>query len=115
MALHVAPAGRALSVYYLRCALRTGAENDIVQGRVVLSTLGIGWDRRRHVLAVKLAGRDGTSSWKQHLQRPRERGPHGVQLAASDDHAGLKPAIMEALPKAYWQRGYVQFLRNALD
>ena len=33
----------------------------------------------------------------------------------SDDHAGLKAAIREALPEAVWQRCYVHFLRNALD
>ena len=33
----------------------------------------------------------------------------------SDDHPGLKRAIMEVLPEAYWQRCYVHFLRNALD
>ena len=43
------------------------------------------------------------------------RGLHGVQLAVSDDHAGLKRAIRETLPEAHWQRCYVHFLRNALD
>jgi putative transposase len=38
-----------------------------------------------------------------------------VQLAISDDHAGLKRAIREVLPEAIWQRCYVHFLRNALD
>jgi transposase-like protein len=37
-----------------------------------------------------------------------------VQLAVSDDHAGLKRAIREVLPEAHWQRCYVHFLRNAL-
>ena len=90
-------------------------ENGVGQSRAVLITLGIGWDGRRHVLAVELAGRESASSWKAHLLRLKERGLHGVQLAVSDDHAGLKRAIMEALPEAYWQRCYVHFLRNALD
>jgi transposase-like protein len=38
-----------------------------------------------------------------------------VVLAVSDDHAGLKRAIAEVLPEAFWQRCYVHFLRNALD
>jgi putative transposase len=90
-------------------------ENGVGQSRAVLITLGIGWDGRRHVLAVELAGRESISSWKDHLLRLKERGLHGVQLAVSDDHAGLKRAIMEALPEAHWQRCYVHFLRNALD
>jgi putative transposase len=43
----------------------------------------------------------------------KERGLHGVQVVVSDDHPGLKRAIMEVLPEARWQRCYVHFLRNA--
>ncbi len=67
------------------------------------------------MLSVELANRESTSSWKNHLVRLKERGLHGVRLAASDDHAGLKRAIMETLPEAHWQRCYVHFLRTALD
>jgi len=90
-------------------------ENGVGHSRAVLITLGIGWDGRRHVLSVEVANRESASSWKDHLVRLKERGLHGVRLAASDDHAGLKRAIMETLPAAHWQRCYVHFLRNALD
>ena len=90
-------------------------EAGVGQSRAVLITLGIGWDGRRQVLAVELANRESASSWKDHLLRLKERGLHGVQLAVSDDHAGLKRAIRETLPEAHWQRCYVHFLRNALD
>ena len=45
----------------------------------------------------------------------KRRGLRGVIFAVSDDHPGLKRAIAEVLPEAYWQRCYVHFLRNALD
>jgi transposase-like protein len=45
----------------------------------------------------------------------RQRGLSGVEFVVSDDHAGLKQAIVEVLPEAAWQRCYVHFLRNALD
>lgn len=90
-------------------------EGGVGHSRAVLITLGIGWDGRRHVLSVELANRESTSSWKDHLVRLKQRGLHGVRLAVSDDHAGLKRAIMETLPEAGWQRCYVHFLRNALD
>ena len=93
---------------YLAAALRR-------QPRWLAITLGIGWDGRRHVLSVELANRESASSWKDHLVRLKERGLHGVWLVASDDHPGLKRAIMETLPEAHWQRCYVHFLRNALD
>ena len=33
----------------------------------------------------------------------------------ADDHAGLRAAVREVLPDAWFQRCYVHFLRNALD
>jgi len=45
----------------------------------------------------------------------RERGLEGVELVVSDQHAGLRKAIMEVFPESRWQRCYVHFLRNALD
>ena len=45
----------------------------------------------------------------------RQRSLQGVEFVVSDDHAGLRRAIQEALPEAVWQRCYVHFLRNALD
>jgi putative transposase len=45
----------------------------------------------------------------------KQRGLSGVYFIVSDDHSGLKRAIMEVLPEACWQRCYVHFLRNALD
>ena len=52
-----------------------------------------------------------------HLFKPslKRRGLRGVIFAVSDDHPGLKRAISEVLPEAFWQRCYVHFLRNALD
>ena len=77
--------------------------------------VGIDWDGRRQVLAVEMANRESRSSWKDFLLGLKARGLKGVELAVSDDHAGLVKAIAETLPEAAWQRCYVHFLRNALD
>ncbi len=90
-------------------------EDGVGHSRAVLITLGIGWDGRRHVLAVELANRESATSWKEHLLGLKTRGLHGVGFVVSDDHPGLKRAIREVLPEASWQRCYVHFLRNALD
>ena len=90
-------------------------EDGVGQSRAVLITLGIGWDGRRHVLAVELAGRESAHSWRDHILALKARGLHGVRFVVSDDHPGLKRAVMETLPEASWQRCYVHFLRNALD
>jgi putative transposase len=90
-------------------------EEGTVRSQAVLIAIGIDWEGRRNVLAVDLANRESASSWKEFLSALRDRGLHGVQLAISDDHPGLKRAIREVLPEATWQRCYVHFLRNALD
>ena len=90
-------------------------EAGVIRSQAVLLAIGIGWDGRRSILAVELANRESRSSWREFLLQLRERGLSGVEFIVSDDHAGLKQAIVEVLPEATWQRCYVHFLRNALD
>jgi len=90
-------------------------EDGVVASRAVQVAIGINWEGRRSVLAVELAERESTSSWKDFLLRLKERGLRGVVTVISDDHAGLRRSIPEALPEAAWQRCYVHFLRNAPD
>jgi putative transposase len=90
-------------------------EAGVIRSQAVLLAIGIGWDGRRSILAVELANRESRSSWRDFLLGLRERGLSGVELVVSDDHAGLRQAIVEVLPEAAWQRCYVHFLRNALD
>ena len=90
-------------------------EAGVIRSQAVLLAIGIGWDGRRSILAVELANRESRSSWREFLLQLRERGLSGVEFVVSDDHAGLRQAIIEVLPEAAWQRCYVHFLRNALD
>ncbi len=90
-------------------------EEGVIRSRAVVVALGINWEGRRQVLAVELAQRESANSWKEFLLGLKIRGLRGVLLAVSDDHPGLKKAIAEVLPEAYWRPCYVHFLRNALD
>jgi putative transposase len=90
-------------------------EDGVIRSRAVQVAIGVNWDGRRCILAVELANRESVSSWREFLEKLRQRGLRGVEFAVSDDHAGLKRAIAEVLPEAAWQRCYVHFLRNALD
>jgi len=90
-------------------------EDGAVRSQAVLIAIGINWEGRRNILAIELASRESLSSWKDLLAGLRQRSLHGVEFVVSDDHAGLRRAIQEALPEAVWQRCYVHFLRNALD
>ena len=90
-------------------------ENGVIRSRAVLVAIGIDWEGRRQVLGVEMANRESSTSWKEFLLGLKRRGLRGVIFAVSDDHPGLKRAMIEVLPEAYWQRCYVHFLRNALD
>ena len=90
-------------------------EGGVVASQAVLIAVGIDWDGRRQILAVEMANRESSSSWKDFLLGLRRRGLNGVEFVIADDHAGLRAAIREVLPQAAVQRCYVHFLRNALD
>ena len=88
-------------------------EAGVVSSQAVLIAAGIDWDGRRQILAVEMANRESRSAWKDFLVKLKARELKGVELVASDDHAGLAAAIGEVIPEAAWQRCYVHFLRNA--
>jgi putative transposase len=90
-------------------------EGGVIVSRAILIALGIDWEGRRQVLAVEYANRESQGSWRDFLWHLKQRGLEGVLFVVSDDHAGLKAAVQEVLPQAWWQRCYVHFLRNALD
>lgn len=89
--------------------------DGVIRSQAVLVAIGINWEGRREVLGVELANRESRNSWRDFLMGLKKRGLRGVELAITDDHAGLKKAVAEILPEAAWQRCYVHFLRNALD
>ena len=75
-------------------------ENAVIRSRAVLVAIGIDWEGRRQVLGVEMANRESATSWKDFLLGLKRRGLRGVVFAVSDDHPGLKRAIMEVLPEA---------------
>jgi transposase-like protein len=109
------PLQEAFPYVYVDARYEKVREAGVVRSRAVLVAIGVDAEGRRQVLGVELANRESASSWKDFLLGLKARGLHGVVLAVSDDHPGLKRAIMEVLPEALWQRCYVHFLRNALD
>lgn len=90
-------------------------EGGIVRSRAVLVGIGINLEGRRCVLGVDLAGKESHTTWRDFLVGLKQRGLSGVELAVSDAHEGLRQAIQEVFPEAYWQRCYVHFFRNARD
>ena len=90
-------------------------EDGVIRPRAVLMAIGVNWEGRRSILSVEMANRETKTSWRDFLIELKNRGLQGVDLVITDDHEGLKQAVMEILPQAVWQRCYVHFLRNAVD
>jgi len=72
--------------------------DGVIRSQAVQIAIGINWEGRRQVLAVELANRESTSSWKAFLQRLKERGLSGVEFVVSDDHEGLKRVSVASRP-----------------
>jgi putative transposase len=90
-------------------------EDGAVRDQAVLVAIDLNWEGRRNVLAMELASRESTSSWKELLLSLCQRSLDGMEFVASNDHPGLRRAIPEVLPEAVLRRCCVHVLRNALD
>ena len=84
-----------------------------VRSAAVLSAIGVGEDGRRRVLGVAVAESEAETHWRGFLESLAERGMRGVEIVASDDHAGLRAACRAALPGAAWQRCQFHLARSA--
>ena len=84
-----------------------------VRSAAVLSAIGVGPDGRRRVLGVAVAESEAAAHWRSFLEGLAARGMRGVELVASDDHAGLRAACRAALPGAAWQRCQFHLARSA--
>jgi len=76
-------------------------EDGAVRSQAVLVAIGIDWEGRRNVLAVELAHRESTSSWRELLVSLRQRSLQGVEFVVGDDHAGYGAPFGKCCPKQF--------------
>lgn len=88
---------------------QTGAVVDCA----VLIAIGVTPKGKRSILGVSVSLSEAEIHWRQFLASLRQRGLHGVRLAISDDHAGLKAARQAELTGVPWQRCQFHLQRNA--
>ena len=112
--LRAAGTGERISLLIIDARYEKLRENGVIRSRAVLVAIGIDWEGRRQVLGVEMANRESSTSWKEFLFGLKTW-PARRYLRCQRRSSGLKRAIAEVLPEAYWQRCYVHFLRNALD
>jgi len=75
-------------------------EDGLIRSRAVLVAIGIDWEGRRQILAVEIAGRESTTSWREMLLSLKQRGLSGVRLRDQRRSSRPKRALAEVLPEA---------------
>ena len=86
-----------------------------VRDCAVLVAIGVLENGRRTVLGVSAALSEAEVHWRGFLKSLIDRGLHGVQLIASDDHSGLKQARKACFPGIAWQRCQFHLMQNAMQ
>jgi transposase-like protein len=81
----------------------------------LLACVGVDEEGFRGVLAVEVAGTGKGTVYASLLRRLIDGGLNGVRLVVSDDHEGIKAAVLGELPGAEWQRCTVHLERNVLS
>lgn len=94
-------------------------EHVRVDGRVVsqgvLLVTGLrGDDGRREILGVAMADTESEATYQELFRTLKARGLSGGRLVISDDHAGLRQAIIRHFQGAGWQRCQVHVTRTLL-
>ena len=84
-----------------------------VVNKCVVIAYGVHASGRREILGIDVGAAETEAFWTEFLRSLLARGLAGVQLVASDAHAGLKTAIARLL-RCPWQRCTVHFLRDCL-
>lgn len=87
--------------------------DNYVKDFAVLVAIGINSKGKREVLGFSVSLSEAEVHWRTFLQSLIERGLHGVEYIASDDHQGLKTALKAIFPRALWQRCQFHFAQNA--
>jgi transposase-like protein len=79
----------------------------------VLVAVGINEDGKRTVLGVSVSLSEAETHWREFLTSLQGRGISGVKSAVSDDHPGLKNALLACFPGILWNRCQCHLQRNA--
>jgi transposase-like protein len=73
----------------------------VSQGVLVVSA--IRGDGRREIVAVDVADTESEATYQARFRDLKARGLSGVRLVTSDEHAGLRAAIVRQFQGASWQ------------
>ena len=89
--------------------------NERVTNQAVLIVTGVSIKGKREIIGVYIANTENETSWSLVFRDLIQRGLHGVRMVVSDDHKGIRAAIVRYCQGAQWQRCQRHFMTNARD
>jgi len=107
---------RSLNHYeylYLDARYEKTRNQGSVRDMAVLVAVGANPGQPREVLGTSVSLSEAEVHWREFLQSLVKRGLHGVKLAISDDHSGLKAARQKVFTSVPWQRCQFHMQQNA--
>lgn len=87
-------------------------EGGRVNSVATFIAVGITKEGFREVIGCHVATSEHKVEWKAFLRNLKIRGLNTPEMVASDDHDGLREAIVQELTNALWQRCQVHYARN---
>jgi transposase-like protein len=94
--------------------IRVRLEGRVRQQSVLIAT-GIIAAGYREILGLQIGDSESEATWGKFFTWLKGRGLSGVDLAVSDDHAGLVKAVHHHFQGASWQRCQTHLTRNLSD
>lgn len=88
-------------------------EDGHVRDLAILSAVGVNPAGKREILGVSVSLSEHEVHWRTFLESLKQRGLGRVQLATSDDHAGLRAARLAVFGGIPWQRCQFHLQQNA--
>jgi len=98
---------------YLDARYERVREGGTTRDCAVLIAIGINEDGNREVLGFSVSLSEAQPHWTEFLQSLVDRGLYGVEYIVSDDHKGLRNAMLEVFSHARWQRCQFHYAQNA--
>lgn len=86
-----------------------------VRSLAVLKAVGVTEEGMREILDVSCSLSEADTHWRGFIEGLVKRGMKGLKLVISDDHSGLRKALMMLLPSVKWQRCLFHLAKNAAD
>ncbi len=87
--------------------------DEITRDCAVLIAIGVNEEGKREVLGFSVSLSEAQVHWTEFLQSLVDRKLFGVEHIVSDDHKGLRNAILKVFSHAKWQRCQFHYAQNA--